>query len=299
MLAAAEVAKQKNLKVGVGLQRHHQLPYQECIERVHNGEIGDVQYMHVYWNDSGVWVRNRLPGMTEMEYQHLNWYYFNWLCGDHITEQHIHNLDVGNWVMNDYPVYAEGMGGRQIRTGKEYGQIYDHHAVQYVYASGARMYSYCRHMQGTRRTVSEFAHGTKGAAILSGTIYNDQSMRDRAWRFPRQTRVKDPYQVEHDVLFDAVRNDTPHMEAEYGAKSTFTSILGRAATYSGQVVRWDRLLEQGKALAPGIDNFTFDSDAPVHPTEPGFSIDADGTKIFESDGYYPVPTPGVTDPLEA
>jgi predicted dehydrogenase len=141
VLAAAAEAKAKNLKVGVGLQRHHQPGYIETLKRIHDGAIGDITSLRVYWNDGGVWVNPRKPGQTEMEHQMRNWYYFNWLCGDHICEQHIHNLDVGNWIKNAYPVRCHGMGGRQVRTAKEYGEIFDHHAVEYEYADGSRMYS--------------------------------------------------------------------------------------------------------------------------------------------------------------
>ncbi|MEP6664545.1 MAG: Gfo/Idh/MocA family oxidoreductase, partial [Verrucomicrobiota bacterium] len=125
VLAAAEEAKKKNLKVGVGLQRHHQLGYLETIKRLHDGAIGDIVAMRCYWNGAGVWLRPRQPGQTEMEYQMNNWYYFNWLCGDHINEQHIHNLDVINWVKNDHPIRCHGMGGRQVRTGIDHGEIFD------------------------------------------------------------------------------------------------------------------------------------------------------------------------------
>src|SRR5687767_8014471 len=138
VLAAAEEAKKKNLKIGVGLQRHHQPGYIETIKRLHDGAIGDIVAMRAYWNDAGVWVRPRQPNQTEMQYQMRNWYYFNWLSGDHINEQHIHNIDVINWVKKGYPVKAQGQGGRQVRVGKDYGEIFDHHFVEFEYADGSR-----------------------------------------------------------------------------------------------------------------------------------------------------------------
>ena len=145
VLDAAESAKAKNLNVVVGLQRHYQSRYLEWVERMHHGMIGDITTARVYWNSGGVWVRDRAGleekagrKLTEMEYQMRNWYYFNWLCGDHIVEQHIHNLDVGNWVMNSTPVRAQGQGGRLVRTGKDHGEIFDHHYVEYEYENGAR-----------------------------------------------------------------------------------------------------------------------------------------------------------------
>ena len=160
-LKAVEVAKKKNLKVGIGLQRHHQKKYTETVKRIKDGEIGDVVALRVYWNGGGVWTRPRKDGQTEMEYQMRNWYYFNWLCGDHIVEQHIHNLDVGNWIKSEiagklvHPVKANGMGGRQVRTGKEHGEIFDHHAVQYEYEDGTYMFSQCRHIRGCWNSVTE------------------------------------------------------------------------------------------------------------------------------------------------
>jgi predicted dehydrogenase len=134
VLATAAESKRKNLAVGVGLQRRHEEAYKETIARLQDGIIGDIILTRVYWNGDGVWVRPRIDRYTEMEYQMRNWYYFNWLCGDHITEQHIHNLDVINWLKNGYPVEANGQGGRQVRKGKDHGQIYDHHFVEFTYA---------------------------------------------------------------------------------------------------------------------------------------------------------------------
>ena len=132
-LAAVEESKKKNLLVQIGLQRRHERAYMETIDRLQNGAIGDIVAARAYWNGGGVWTRNRQEGQTEMEYQMRNWYYFNWLCGDHIVEQHIHNLDVINWLMGTHPVKGQGQGGRQVRTGNEHGEIYDHHMIEFTY----------------------------------------------------------------------------------------------------------------------------------------------------------------------
>ena len=201
-----------------------------------------------------------------------NWYYFNWLCGDHIVEQHIHNLDVANWVMRGFPVKAQGQGGRQVRTGLEHGEIFDHHMVEFTYESGAKLLSCCRHIQGAWSSVSEHAHGTIGTANISGAkIKTDHS----DWRYDGDK--PDPYQVEHDDLFRAIREDRPYNEAEYGAKSTMTSIFGRMATYSGQELGWDAALASNIELKPSA--YTFDADPPTLPDE---------------HGRYPIPTPGKT-----
>ena len=273
VLAAAEEAKRKNLKVGVGLQRHHSAMYNETIKRINDGAIGDLVLLRVYWNDAGVWVRPRKPEQTEMEYQMRNWYYFNWLCGDHITEQHIHNLDVANWVKGAYPAKAQGQGGRQVRTGKDHGEIFDHHVVEFTYPDGTVMLSQCRHQPDCWRSVSEHAHGTKGTCDLSGGRITTRDGKDWRWN----ARDANPYQVEHDHLFDAIRNNKAFSEAENGAKSTMTSILGRMATYSGQEIKWDDAIKSEIALRP--EGYTFDSKPPTVP---------------DADGRYPIPMPGRT-----
>src|SRR6185295_16300050 len=196
VLAAAEEAKKKNLKVAVGLQRHHQPGYIETIKRLHDGAIGDIVAMRCYWNDAGVWVKPRQPGQKEMDYQMRNWYYFVWLCGDHICEQHIHNLDVINWVKKGPPVRCHGIGGRQVRTGKQYGEIFDHHAVEFEYQDGSRCFSQCQHTRGCWSSVSEHVIGTKGLCDVSGY----KIMGGQSWNHPTRNQPN-PYQVEHDDLF--------------------------------------------------------------------------------------------------
>ena len=265
VLEAAKIAKKKNLKVGVGLQRHHQKGYIETVNRIHDGAIGDVTAMRCYWNGAGVWVRPRKPGQTEMEYQMRNWYYFNWLCGDHITEQHIHNLDVINWVKNDFPIRAQGMGGREVRTGIDHGEIYDHHAVEFEYKDGSRMYSYCRHIPNCWSSVSEAVVGTKGSADVNRYQIQGHGGTNR-WRHNGRGD-KNPYQQEHDDLFAAIRNDKPFNEAEYGAKSSMTSILGRMCTYSGKMISWEDAINSNIDLSP--KKYAWDADAPTSPDEDG------------------------------
>ena len=170
VLEVAERAKKKKLNVVVGLQRHYQDIYLKWVEMLHAGVIGDIVSGSVFWNSAGVWVRPRKAGQTEMEYQMRNWYYFNWLCGDHINEQHIHNIDVANWVKKGYPVKAQGMGGRQVRNGKDHGEIFDHHFVEFEYADGTKIFSQCRHIKGCMRKVSEGFMGTNGTAPKPGVI---------------------------------------------------------------------------------------------------------------------------------
>lgn len=274
VLAAADEAKKKNLKVGVGLQRHHQAAYIETMKRLHDGAIGDIHTMRTYWNDAGVWVNPRKPGQTEMEFQMRNWYYFVWLGGDHIVEQHIHNLDVANWIKNAYPVKARGMGGRQVRVAKEYGQIFDHHAVEFFYADGSVCFSQCRHIRGCWSQVNEYCVGTKGSAEVGNAVIRPTG--GEMWRHRGRNDI-DPYQQEHNDLFAAIRSDTPYNEAYNGAKSTMTSILGRLATYSGVEISWDQALNSAVDLMP--ETFAWDAMPKV---------------LANADGFYPVAVPGVT-----
>jgi predicted dehydrogenase len=262
ILETAEKAKAKKTNYG------------EWVKRLHDGAIGDVVAARVYWNSEGVWVNARQPGQTEMEYQMRNWYYFNWLCGDHIVEQHIHNIDVANWVKQGHPIRAQGQGGRQVRTGPDSGQIFDHHFVEFEYEDGSFVQSQCRHMPGCMNRVSEAFQGTLGSAPAPGeildqwghTVYKHRGKED-----------PNPYQVEHDELFAAVAaGEFKFADAKNGAIATMTAIMGRMATYSGNVVEWDHALASEVSLMP--DRFAFDADPPVLPDEAG---------------NYPIPVPGI------
>ena len=274
VLATAAIAKQKKLNVVVGLQRHYQNSYRELFKR--KELIGDITSMQAWWNNDGVWVRPRKAGQTEMEYQMRNWYYFNWLCGDHITEQHVHNLDAVNWFKGGYPVKAQGMGGRQVRKGKEHGEIFDHHFVEYTYADGSILNSQCRHIPGTTSRVDELFVGTKGKIQAGAANIIDHNGKV-LFQFDKKTE-NNPYQTEHVELFAAIaKGEYKFADAENGAKSTMTSILGRMATYSGQKIEWD------KAINCGLD---------IHPKE--YSFDALPPLLPNADGYYPIAIPGVT-----
>ncbi len=274
VLAAAALAKQKKLNVVVGLQRHYQNSYRELFKR--KDMIGDITAAQAWWNNDGVWVRPRKYNQTEMEYQMRNWYYFNWLCGDHITEQHIHNLDVINWFKGSYPVKAQGMGGRQVRKGKDHGEIFDHHYVEFTYADGSILNSQCRHIPGTMSKVDELLIGTKGK-IQAGEANIIDHKGKVIYQFDTKTE-NNPYQTEHDELFDAiVKAEYKFADAENGARSTMTSILGRMATYSGQVVEWDKAINSGLDIHPKV--YDWNALPPVLPN---------------ADGFYPIAIPGVT-----
>ena len=272
VLDAAEESKKKNLKVVVGLQRHYQKSYLETYKRViDEGMVGDLVSARCYWNNDGVWVKPREAGMTEMEYQMRNWYYFTWLCGDHIMEQHIHNIDVINWFKGGYPTEAVGIGGREVRTGKEYGEIFDHHVVEFQYDDGMILNSQCRHQPGTVANVSEHFVGTKGR-VTEGRITDLKG--NTLWRH-RGKDDKNPYQVEHDHLFDCIVNNIPVNDAYNGAMSTMTALLGRMATYSGQKITMEEAMASNISLAP--DAFTWDTLPKSLPDE---------------NGFYKIPVPG-------
>ena len=276
VLKAGELAKQKNLAVGVGLQRRHEEAYKETMGRLKDGAIGDLIYSRAYWNGAGVWVRPRTDDQTELEYQMRNWYYFNWLCGDHIVEQHIHNLDVINWLMDDFPVTAQGQGGRLVRTGIDHGQIYDHHLIEFTYANGHKMYSHCRHMPQCWNSVSEHVHGSEGYCNISGGRIFDKSGK----QVFRSDGDRGGHQQEHHDLFADLRAGVIPNEAEYGAKSTMTAIFGRLATYTGKELRWDDAINSKVSLCD-VDALTSMDDTP--PLKP------------DENGRYPVARPGISD----
>ena len=277
VLAAAEIAKAKGLGVGVGLQRRHDPQYIETVKRIQDGDIGDIPLTRVYWNGGGVWTIPRAEGQTEMEYQMRNWYYFTWICGDHIVEQHIHNIDVSNWVKGMVPEKAQGMGGREVRTSKDHGQIFDHHMVEFTYPDGSTMLSCCRHIPGCWSEVAEYCDGTKGVSkVGTGRLMDGYTKgANTLWRF--RGKGVNAYQQEHDDLFASIRSGNPINEAEYGATSTMTAILGRLATYSGKVVTWEEATASNIDLSPA--EYAWNATPPVLPND---------------SGAYPVPVPGQT-----
>jgi predicted dehydrogenase len=298
VMEVAKIADEKNLKVVVGLQRRYQNCYIEALKQVkEQGIIGDIVSGQVYWNGGGIWFRDKQPGQSELMYQINNWYFFTWLCGDHINEQHIHNIDVANWFIGGHPESAQGMGGRMQRVEKKYGQIYDHHYVEYTYANGVRVNSQCRHQAGVYNAVREEFSGTKGKIYLDNSTQKTYVVDHKGnviWRYrpARGTAPEgkakgkratggdpDPYQVEHDTLQAAIRNNTPLNNAYYGAESTMTSVMGRMATYSGKELKWDDVLNSKVQHMPSI--VTEETEPPVKPN---------------AEGWYPIAIPGQNVP---
>ena len=246
-LSLVDVAAQKKLLVGCGLQRHHQQGYLETMARIHDGAIGDIVAARAYWNQGALWNRGRKPEWSDTEWQLRNWYYFAWLCGDHIVEQHVHNIDVVNWAMKAHPVRAVGTGGRQVRTGPEWGHIYDHFAVDFEYENGVHMFSMCRQQQGTAGSVSEALVGTKGTSQvndykITGANAFDQSALKR--------KEISPYVQEHTDFIASIRKGEPVSELKFTTEATATAIMGREAAYTGKVVTFDDIVNSTTVLAP-------------------------------------------------
>lgn len=261
-LTAAKMADEKKLKVAVGLQRRYENRYRETVARIREGLAGDIIGGQVYWNGGGIWYRNRQPNQTEMQFQVNNWYHFNWLCGDHVCEQHVHNIDVANWFLDKIPESAYGTGGKQNRVPGQPSEIYDHHCVNFVYPGGVRIASQCRQFPGGDGRVDEFFQGTK-AQVRIGEItdYAGKVL----WKF--QGENPNPYQVEHDELQDAIRNDRPLNNAYYGTTSSFSACLARYATYSGKEVGFKEMMDRNIRTMP--ENVSWDAEPPVMPDKDG------------------------------
>ena len=251
VLAAYEEAKKKNLAVVAGTQRRHQLGYVEAMKRIHNGDIGDIVTARCYWNQGGLWSNPRRPEWSDTENQLRNWLYYTWLSGDHIVEQHVHNLDVVNWAMQAHPTRAYAMGGRQVRTQPIYGQAFDHFATEYEYPDGQRTISMCRQIDGTDGRIAESIVGTKGVYDLDSGTYVFRPKGGKAER----TRSKDisernPYEQEHIDMIESIRSGNPLNELKTVAESTMTAIMGRMSAYTGKTVTWDEAVNSKLDLMP-------------------------------------------------
>jgi predicted dehydrogenase len=245
VIATAAEAKRKGLAVVAGTQRRHDPGYRATIQRIHDGAIGHVVSGQVFWNQGGLWHAARQPQWTDTEWQIRNWLYFAWLSGDHVVEQHIHNIDVANWVMDGHPLKATGVGGRQQRTDPKYGHVFDHFAVDFEYKNGAHVLSMCRQIDGTANRVGEHFIGSAGNADPSGSIEGA-----KAFRFPAKTPPVNPYVQEHTDLVASIRQAKPLNELQRVAESTLTAIMAREAAYTGQEITWDALLNAAQSITP-------------------------------------------------
>lgn len=282
VLKTGEEAARKNLKVAGGLMSRHYLPLEECVQKIHDGAIGEVITEWAYRMHGPVGCSPKQPGMSELAYQITNYSNFTWLNGSFIVDWLIHNIDVCCWVKNAYPVSVQGMGGRQVRT--EPDQLFDHYGAEYTFADGTRMFAEGRHINNCFDFFGDVIHGAKGSAILGegqskprlfkGHLQKSENM---IWSYKGPDC--DHYQREHDLLFDAIRNDKPYNETERCAKSCLTAIMGRMACESGKLITWDQAMQSAIQLAPGLDNYTWESNPAPMP---------------DANGKYPVAMPGQT-----
>src|ERR1044072_8520694 len=247
VLETYEQAKTKNLAIAAGTQRRHQTGYLETMKMIHDGAIGDIVAARCYWNQGGLWKKDRQASWSDLEWQLRNWLYFTWLSGDHIVEQHVHNLDVVNWAMKGHPTSATGMGGRQSRTSPDYGHIFDHFAIDYEYENGMHLMSMCRQVVGADGNVSEALVGTKGKCQVN----RYQITGEKPWRLAREKGDDiDPYVQEHTDLIASIRASKPINELKNVAESTLTAIMGRMSAYTGKVVTWEQALNSQENLMP-------------------------------------------------
>jgi predicted dehydrogenase len=259
VMAASQLAEEKGLGIAAGTQRRHMKSYQETIRRIHEGAIGDIVYGKCYWNGGQIWVIDRQPGWSDMEWQLRNWNYFTWLSGDHIVEQHVHNLDIMNWVIGTHPIRAvSGLGGRQVRVGERHGHIFDHFAVEFEYPNGVFMFSQSRQINGCLNKVEEAVVGTGGTSNCKDRIAMNNG---DSFRF-RDRNQPSPYRQEHEDLIASIREGKPINEAQAVAESTLTGIMGREAVYSGQAIDWDTAIQSATRLGP--EKYEFGS-YPIPP----------------------------------
>jgi predicted dehydrogenase len=247
VIAAGEKARAKKLGVIPGTQSRHSAKMRETVKRIHQGQIGQVVAGRISFNTGYLWEVERREGMSDLEWQIRNWYYFDWLSGDHIVEQHVHQIDVADWVMKAHPVRAVGVGGRQVRVEPIYGNIYDHFAVDYEYPDDVHVFSMCRQWKNTPGRVESWFTGTKGAACIHGASAGTITGAD-PWKWEGAETA--PQVQEHRDLIESIRAGAPLNEARRIAETSLTSILGREVAYTGKVLGWEELLASDLDLAP-------------------------------------------------
>jgi predicted dehydrogenase len=259
VLKTVEEAKKKNLSIVSGLCWRYDTGMRETFKRVLEGAIGEITALQCTYNTGPLWVIPREKGWSDMEWQVRNWLYFTWLSGDFNVEQHIHSLDKMAWVMGDrYPVKAVGLGGRQVRTEPVYGHIFDHHSVVYEYEGGVKLFSNCRQQGGCAHDVSDHIFGTRGTCDIDAMRSLFSIKADgKKWRYrpARGYRDRGMYQNEHDALIASIRSGKPINNGEYMTRSSLMAILGRMATYTGQVITWEQALNSEENLAPARYEF--------------------------------------------
>ena len=283
LLKAADVSQQKNLKVGVGFMWRHSKARQEVIRRIHDGAIGQVHTLRIYRVHGPVHCPRRPAGVNELVFQLQNPNSFTWVSSGFFIDWHCHNIDVACWAKGDWPVSAQAMGGRCYEQA---GSQFDHYTVEYTFADGTKLFAFSRHMNGCWETYSDYAHGSKGSAVIMTSlgapkprIYKSHNMvpQELVWEYGQEDC--NPYIAEWQVLLDAIRQDKPHNEARRAGEANVTALMGRMAANTGQHITWEQAANSDFQLVKDIDNMTFDSPAPIHEGP---------------DGIYPAPQPGIS-----
>ncbi len=274
---ACELARKKGLSVVSGLQSRYHPGYRETLERVHDGAIGDIVAIQETWLRAPYVLRERVPGVSELEHQAANQYHFHWLSGDDVPQTLIHNLDRSRWAMREAsPVRAWGMGGRSTLRGEIYGNVFDHHAVVYEFANGVRIYAYCRTIDNCYNENSSLLIGTKGRCDLLRLRITGET----EWQHPGATSKNPAYDLEHVALFESIRSGKPVNNGDYMVASTLTAVMGQIACYSGKEITWDQVSASDFYYPPKPEEVRPGIEPPVKPGP---------------DGIYPVPfTPGIS-----
>ncbi len=283
LLKAAEVSEQKNLKVGVGFMWRHSKARQEVIRRIHDGAIGDVHTLRIYRVHGPVHCPRRPKDVNELVFQLRHPGSFTWVSSGFFIDWHCHNVDVACWAKGAWPVSAQGMGGRCY---EEAGGQFDHYTIEYTFGDGTKLFAFSRHMKGCWETYSDYAHGSKGSAVIMANlrgpkpkIYKSHNMvaEEVVWEYGGDDC--NPYHAEWQVLLDAIRQDKPHNEARRAGEANVAALMGRMATHTGQYITWDQALNCEFEFVKDIDKMTFDTPAPVHEG---------------ADGIYAAPQPGIS-----
>ena len=283
LFKSVEASEQKGLKVAAGFMWRHSKARQEVIKRIHDGAIGDLNMMRIYRVHGPVYCPKPPAGANELAFQIQHPFSFNWLTGGFFIDWHCHNVDVACWTKGAWPVSAQAMGGRCF---PEAGNLFDHYCVEYTFADGAKLFAFSRHMNGCWQDYADFAHGSKGAAVLMTSladpktrIYKSQNMADSdlVWQFGEPD--PNPYHAEWQVLLDAIRQDKPHNESRRAAEADVAALMGRMAAHTGAYITWDQALNSNVELVSNVDAMTLETPAPL---------------LAGPDGIYPAPLPGIT-----
>jgi predicted dehydrogenase len=247
VIESCEEAKKKKLSVVSGLCWRYDLGTGELAQHVQDGGIGEIKAVQTCYNGGDLWSKDRQDGWSDMEYQLRNWLYYTWLSGDMIVEQNVHNLDRISWYLKgEYPIKATSLGGRQVRTDPKFGHIYDHFATVFEYASGAKVFNYCRQQAGTTAENGDYLYGSKGNAVWTWNGSTVTGEKPATFK----NNLAHGYQREHDVLFESIRKGEPVNNGEYMAKSSLMGIMGRMSAYTGQALTWEQVLNSKEDLAP-------------------------------------------------